>query len=91
MIGIWRNGHGTLYLCERHLVVVNRGTAEVGLAWRIYEDFKDPVQLPAYIPSIANNQIVPLSIYTAEYDMRRDDGFNNIGAWIDAAAIQVGR
>jgi hypothetical protein len=44
--------------------------------------------LPKYIPRIGINEVVPLSRYTYEYDMMRDDGFKNIGAWIDLAFEQ---
>jgi hypothetical protein len=72
-------------------MVRNRATAEVGFEWRLYEDFRDPVPQPLYIPEIKADEVIPLSIYTAEYDMVADDGFKRIGMWIDQAAIQVGR
>jgi hypothetical protein len=92
VMGIWRNENGTLYLVEQHPIVVNAATAELGWQWRFYEDYKEPLQrLPNYIPHIGIKEVVALSRYTAEYDMIRDSGFKNMGAWIDIAAAQVGR
>jgi hypothetical protein len=92
MMGIWRNENETLYLVERHPVVVNAATAELGWEWRYYQDYKDPLKhLPKYIWHLGVNEIAVLSRYTAEYDMMRDGGFKNMGAWIDTAAAQVGR
>ena len=63
--------------------------AELGLA--AYEDFKAPVPLPRYIPSIAQGFVMPLSRYTSEHDYVGGNGHGNIGAWIDRAAAAVDR
>ena len=71
--------------------MTNAANAELGFEWRPYEDFTDPVSLPQYIPAISVGYVMPLSIHTLEYDAATHDAFNNIGAWIDAAAVQAGR
>ena len=91
MMGIYRSETRNYFLYERQVVVVNAATAEMGFEWRLYEDFSGPVPLPRYIPCVDVGHVVPLSWYIREYDMCRDEGFKNIGAWIDAAAAQVGR
>ena len=91
VMGIYHAPNGSYYLCEKHVVVLNASAAELGFEWRRYEDFTDPVPLPRYIQHIEVGYVMPLSVCTREYDMTRDDGFNNLGAWIDAAAAQVGR
>jgi hypothetical protein len=91
MMGVFHAANGNHYLYEKHVVVTNAATAELGYEWRPYEDFADPVPLPRYIPIPAVGYVMPLSIHAREYDMGRDDGFKNIGTWIDAAATQAGR
>jgi MTH538 TIR-like domain (DUF1863) len=91
MMGVFHAANGNYYLYEKHVVVTNATAAELGFEWRQYEDFADPVPLPRYMPDVAAGYVMPLSVHAHEYDMARDDGFNNIGAWIDAAATQVGR
>lgn len=90
-MGIYHSSNGRYYLYEKHVVVTNAAAAELGFEWRPYVDFTDPVPLPRYIPRVDVERVMPLSVYAREYDMKREDGFNNIGAWIDTAAAQVGR
>jgi hypothetical protein len=90
VMGIFHAANGDHYLYEKHVVLTSAATAELGYEWRPYEDFADPVPLPPYIPSPAVGYVIPLSIYTREYDMGHD-GFKNIGLWIDAAAVEAGR
>jgi len=92
MMGIFRSpANGSHYLCERRLVVKNASTADVGFEWRTYEDYTDPIPLPRYLQFLNFGEVVALSALTAEYDMVSDDGFKNIGTWIDNAAVMVGR
>jgi hypothetical protein len=91
MMGVYHHQNGRFYLYEKHVVVTNPANAEVGFEWRPYDDFTDPVPLPKYIPTIPVAHVMPLSIYTHEYDAVGHDSFKNIGAWIDAAAVQSGR
>ena len=55
--------------------------------WLPYEDYTQAVAFPTYLAGF----IRPLSAGTSVYDYATQDGHRNIGAWIDAAAKQVGR
>jgi antiphage defense system Thoeris ThsB-like protein len=90
VMGVYHSPNGNYYLYEKHPAVTNEAAAELGWEWRPYEDYTDPVPLPRYIPRIDFGYVMPLSVYAGEYDMKADDGFKNIGAWIDAAAAKVG-
>ncbi len=92
IMGIWRAPNGNHYLVERHMVLVNPATSELGFEWRSYEDFTDPVpSRPRYIPEMALGTVVPLARYTTEYDMVQHGGYQNIWSWIEAAAVSAGR
>lgn len=91
MMGIYHHHNGNYCLYEKQVVVTNTATADLGFEWRPYKDFTDPVPLPKYIPAISFGFVMPLSICTREYDMTADDGFKNIGSWIDVAAALAGR
>ena len=90
VMGIFHNPNGLYYIYE-NFVEVDAATGLVGFAWRPYQDFRDPVSLPRYIPSIPQGLVMPLSRYTVEYDYMAGNGNRNIGAWVDAAAMAVGR
>jgi hypothetical protein len=90
-MGVYSSSKGRFYLYEKLAEVLDARTGELGWAWRPYEDFKDPVPLPRYMPSIAQGFVTPLATYTAEYDYGGGSGHENIGAWIDRAAAAVGR
>lgn len=87
-MGLYHSPNGNYYLCERQLVV---HSGEPTFEWQFYADYSDPVQLPRYMGSSAQEQIIPLSHYAAEYDMVRDNGYANMGGWFDSAALAVGR
>jgi hypothetical protein len=91
VMGIYRNASGSFYLCEKHPVVSNAATGELGWEWRLYEDFTDPVAKPPYLPMMGFDRVLPLSAGASECDMVGSDGFKWIGDWIDAAADAVGR
>jgi hypothetical protein len=91
VMGIYRDARGSYYLVERHPVVKNATTAEMGWEWQWYSDFTEQVTLPRYIPAFDVGKIAPLSLYTAEYDFIAGVGSRNIGKWIDDAAVAVGR
>jgi hypothetical protein len=59
--------------------------------WARYQDYTTPVSLPRWLADMPAGQVRPLSAGTAEHDYIAQDGHMNIGAWIDAAAQQVGR
>jgi hypothetical protein len=62
-----------------------------GQGWVRYQDYAKPVNLPRYLADPAAGYVTVLSTGTAVYDYMNQDGHKNIGAWIDAAAQQVGR
>jgi hypothetical protein len=70
--------------------MANPSSGELGWEWGPYDDYTDPVSLPPYIPGVNPGYVMPLSAYTSEYDYLHGNGHANIGAWIDAAAVQVG-
>ncbi len=59
--------------------------------WVRYKDYTSPVKLPPYLQDPQPGYVSFLSGGTAEYDYAAQDGHNNIGAWIDAAAQRVGK
>jgi hypothetical protein len=89
-MGIHHSPNGCYYIYE-NFVEVDPLTGQLGWAWRPYQDFKDPVELPRYIPSIQQGFVMPLARYTSEHDYATQNGDVNIGAWIDRAAVAVGR
>jgi hypothetical protein len=91
VMGVYHSPNGNYYLYEKHACMTNAAASELGWEWLPYEDYTAPVSLPRYIPAIGAGLVMPLSVYTKEYDMTHDDGFKNIGAWIDTAAAQVNR
>jgi hypothetical protein len=88
-LGIYHDHNGCYYIYEK-IEEVDRVTWQGHWVWRLYENFKDTVDLPCYIPSIQQGFVTPLSYYTMAYDYANGDS-NNIGAWIDEAARVVGR
>jgi hypothetical protein len=91
VMGIYHSWNGNYYLYEAHPCVTNASPARLGWEWLPYEDYSAAVPLPRYISAIGAGLVMPLSAYTKEHDMTHDDGFKNIGDWIDAAAAQVTR
>jgi MTH538 TIR-like domain (DUF1863) len=89
-MGVFHSPNGCYYIYEK-FVEVDPQTGQLGWAWRRYEDFKDAVELPHYIPSLTRGRIAILASYTCEYDYVGQNGHGNIGAWIDRAAAAVGR
>jgi MTH538 TIR-like domain (DUF1863) len=59
--------------------------------WVRYQDYTDLVTRPAYLRDPAPGDVVQLSTGVYVYDFAHGEGHKNIGAWIDAAAIAVGR
>jgi MTH538 TIR-like domain (DUF1863) len=88
-MGVYHSHNGRYYLYE-YSVAVDPQTRQLRLAWWPYEDFKDPVELPLYIPSIQPGFVMPLSRHTSVYDFA-SAGHKDIGAWIDQAAAAAAR
>lgn len=89
-MGIYAKSNGRYYLCER-VLEKNTATEQFDWIWREYQDFKDAVSLPRYIRNPSTQSVMPLGDYTEEYDYVSTSGHANIGAWIDRAAVAVGR
>jgi hypothetical protein len=82
-LGIAAHPNGNFYLCERF----HNGS---GWAWRWYEDYTSPVDVPQYMTAPILNQPVRLSEVTVSYDWSQN-GHQNVGGWIDLAAREAGR
>jgi hypothetical protein len=59
--------------------------------WEKYGEFTMPVSAPKYMQAPAEGKVVPLSAATATYDYVGGRGHENIGRWIDTAALCAGR
>jgi len=72
-------------------VVLNELTGQTEWQWREYADYTLTVPLPRYLTEPNVGFVQPLSTGTLEYDFVANVGHKNIGAWIDNAALSVGR
>ena len=86
-MGIALSENGKYYLCER--VPVQSGSSEYKWIW--YTKYTHPVSVPRYMPKPVANEPIRLSDCINEYDWILGNGSQNIGAWIDQAAQNVGR
>lgn len=59
--------------------------------WHRYADYTQAVALPRWLVAPPLHMAKPLSTGAAHYDYVADNGHQNIGRWIDQAAIQAGR
>jgi len=76
------------YLCEK-LSVSTPGGPE--WQWHLYQDHTDPVELPRWLHDCGPGEVSILSGSAGEYDYSANNGHQNIGKWIDAAAKAAGR
>jgi hypothetical protein len=90
-MGVFKHQNGSFYLFERHWVTLNLLTQQGQWRWRPYGDYTQSVSLPSYLRAPEPNLVRFLSAGTSVFDYATQDGHKNIGAWIDAAAKQVGR
>jgi hypothetical protein len=90
-IGVYQSPEGKFYLYERRIEVVNFLTGQWDWVWRPYSDYTHPVHVPQYLPAPDVNHVRWLSPYVDEYDYVAGEGYKNIGAWIDRAAVRAGR
>jgi len=91
ILGIYRHANRNFYLYEQSWVMLNLLTQQGEWQWRPYEDYTQAVALPAYLLQPDVGFIRPLSAGTSIHNYTTQEGHKNIGAWIDAAAKQVGR
>jgi len=91
MLGVYKNESGNFYLYERRWVTLNALTQQGEWQWLPYQDYTQAVAFPTYLQQPDAGLIRILSTGTSVYDYTIQDGHKNIGAWIDAAAKQVGR
>ncbi|ACK86188.1 TIR domain-containing protein [Methylorubrum extorquens] len=83
-IGVAQRSDGKYYLCE-HV------SGAAGSSWQWYADYTRAVDLPAYLEAPNGNKVMPLSRGTQEYDWVAQNGYRNVGGWIDLAATEAGR
>jgi MTH538 TIR-like domain (DUF1863) len=59
--------------------------------WLWYKDYTTAVKRPEYLQHFPASSIAPLSAGTREYDYTAQNGYRNLGGWIEDAAMAVGR
>jgi hypothetical protein len=91
VMGIYHDFNEQFYLWEKRLDLVSVLPARYEWRWHRYEDYTNPVSIPAYLSDPAVGYIRPLSDGARSRSYVRDLGYQNIGQWIDFAASQVGR
>ncbi|MCV6575957.1 MAG: TIR domain-containing protein [Cohaesibacter sp.] len=89
-IAVGKVPDGSYYLFEKNYDwVPQRGRFE--WSWDRYADYQQTVTLPKFLPSPAIGYVSPLSSGCPQYCYVGDNGYRNIGSWIDDAAANVGR
>ena len=86
-LGIGDSGNGNYFLCERVSTQPRSGTYK----WIWYNKFTKPVSIPDYMPRPQPKNPIRISDYIKVYDWVNDRGHENIGSWIDQAAVAAGR
>jgi hypothetical protein len=84
-MGVALGSNGNFYLCDRYY-----SQNDQSWAWRWYADYTGPVPLPKYMRAPAYQAPTRLSEVTQEYDWV-SGSHNQIGRWLDNAAIAAGR
>jgi MTH538 TIR-like domain (DUF1863) len=59
--------------------------------WVRYQDHTAAVDLPRWLPDPDPGFVMPLAPYVGEYDYATQEGYKDIGAWLDRAAQRAGR
>lgn len=81
-MGVARGDDGRFYLCEYDLQ---------SRSWQWYADYTLAVELPAYLEAPAAGNVMSLDRGTLAYDWVGQNGYRNVGGWIDLAAADAGR
>lgn len=91
-MGVGCPKQGIYYLYE-HIgrPVLQYGQMVMQWQWERYSKYTMPVPVPKYIQAPAEGKVVPLSAVTSSYDYVGGKGHENIGSWIDTAALRAGR
>lgn len=91
LLGVRRYANEQYYLYELKPGLSLSLTGQSEWQWKPYKDYTLPVKLPRYLSTPNVGFVMPLSRGTLEYDFAASEGDKNIGRWIDAAAMSVGR
>lgn len=59
--------------------------------WERYADYTGSVTLPVWLPDPTSGYVTPLDRAAGTYDYVAQNGHQNIGIWVDAAARAAGR
>jgi hypothetical protein len=79
-VGIYR-AEGGIYFAEW-----------VGSGWRRYEDYTKPIASgDLWFAPPNDNHVIQLSAHSAHYDYILNNGYSNLGTWIETAAKAAGR
>jgi hypothetical protein len=80
-MGVYEKPTGGFYLCEK----------DHDGQWYAYDKVKVPVAWPRFLPKASGVNIAqPLSAGAKVYDYARD-GYTNLSAWVQAAAVAAGK
>jgi MTH538 TIR-like domain (DUF1863) len=90
-IGVFKNTRGEFYLYERQITLGLMLGYTNNNQWVQYQDHRQQVPLPKYLPEPTVGYVMPLSKRTPVYDYVQHMGHLNIGGWIDLAARSAGR
>jgi hypothetical protein len=91
VMGVYEGGNGNFYLAEKRWVPTATNPSVYEWRWFKYDDYTSPVSLPPYLKAKTSNNVSSLSEGAQLYDYVQNSGYQNLGVWIDAAAIRVGR
>lgn len=91
-MGVGCPKQGIYYLYE-HIgrPVLQYGQMVMQWQWERYSKYSMAVPVPKYMQAPAEGKVVPLSAVTSSYDYVGGKGHENIGSWIDTAALRAWR
>jgi hypothetical protein len=91
VMGVYNGGNGNFYLADKRWVPSINTPTSYEWRWFKYDDYTHPVSFPAYLMNRADSNVIALSEGARVYDYVQSVGYQNLGSWIDSAAVQVGR